>query len=54
VENPADAVSVTDPPSQKAVGPPAVMVGALGSGLTVTVTGSDTSLHPEPFVTVTE
>ena len=30
-------VNVTDPPAQKVVGPPAVMVGAEGAGLTVTV-----------------
>jgi hypothetical protein len=36
-ENPAGAVSVTDPPAQKVVGPPAVIVGVLGGVFTVTV-----------------
>lgn len=33
------AVSVTLPPAQKVVGPPAVMVGVAAGGLTVTVIG---------------
>ena len=34
--NPAGAVKVTDPPAHKVVGPPAVMFGMLGSGVTFT------------------
>jgi hypothetical protein len=30
-------VNVTDPPSQNVVGPPAVIVGAVGFGFTVTL-----------------
>ena len=43
-ENPAGAVSVTDPPAQKVVGPPAVMVGVLGGVFPVTVMALDTEL----------
>ena len=32
-----DDVNVTEPPEQNVVGPPAVIVGALGVGFTVTV-----------------
>ena len=35
---------VTLPPAQKVVGPPGVMVGAAGNGLTVTVIVLDTLL----------
>ena len=34
------AVSITEPPAQKVVGPPAVIVGVAGSGFTVTVIGA--------------
>ena len=34
-------VSVTDPPAQNVVGPPGVIVGVGGAGLTVTVTGDE-------------
>jgi len=46
-----DDVSVTEPPAQNVVGPPAVIAGA-GSGLTVTLAGADVALQPA-FVTVT-
>ena len=49
---PALAVSVTLPPAQNVVGPPAVIV-AVGFGLTVTAVGADVALQL-PFVTVTE
>ena len=45
-------VNVTDPPEQKVVGPPALIVGVEGTGLTVTVTGLDVALHV-PLETVT-
>lgn len=35
------AVSTTLPPAQNSVGPPAVMVGVAGIGLTVTLTGAE-------------
>ena len=44
-------VNVTDPPAQKVVGPPAVIVGATGHALTVTVVGKLAVLwHPAGFV----
>ena len=51
-ELPALAVSVTLPPSQNVVGPPALIV-ATGGSLTVTVVGADVALQPLPFVIVT-
>jgi hypothetical protein len=51
-DEPADAVSVTDPPAQNVVGPPAVIVAA-GLLLTVTAVGADVPLQPFAFVTVT-
>lgn len=45
-------VSVTLPPWQKVVGPPAVIVGA-GLGFAVTATGADVAVHPLAFVTET-
>jgi hypothetical protein len=33
---PADEVKVTEPPAQKVIGPPALMVGCEGSAFTVT------------------
>jgi hypothetical protein len=36
-----DEFSTTDPPSQNVVGPPAVMVGAVGFGFTVTPVDAD-------------
>ena len=47
------AVSVTEPPAQNVVGPPALIV-ALGSGLTVTLVGAEVALQPLALVTVTE
>jgi hypothetical protein len=52
-DEPALAVSVTDPPAQNVVGPPAVTV-ATGSGFTVTVTGEPWDEQPFAFVTETE
>jgi hypothetical protein len=48
---PPEAVSITDPPWQKVVGPPAVIT-ADGSGFTVT-TELSVSTHPLELVTVT-
>ena len=46
-------VKLTLPPSQKVVGPSAVMVGAAGGPLlTVTVVADDVAVHPKS-VTVT-
>ncbi len=47
-----DEVRVTDPPAQNVVGPPAVIVGVAGSGLTVTVVAVEVA-EQEPFETVT-
>src|SRR6185436_18527608 len=47
-----EAVSVTLPPAQKVVGPPAVIV-AVGSAFTVTVVGAEVALQPLASVTVT-
>src|SRR5437660_1086295 len=49
---PLDAVSVTLPPAQNVVGPPAVIVAA-GFALTVTAAGAEVPLQPFPSVTVT-
>ena len=49
---PAGAVRVTLPPSQKVVGPFAVIV-AVGSAFTVTVVGEEVVLQPLAFVVVT-
>ena len=49
---PLDAVSVTLPPAQKVVGPPAVIVG-VGFGLTVTTVAAEVPLQPFASVTVT-
>ena len=51
-EDPALAVSVTEPPWQNVVAPVGVIVAA-GSGLTVTVVAGDVALQPFAFVTVT-
>ena len=50
---PAGAVSVTLPPVQKVVGPPAVIAGVEGFGLTVTVVAALVALQPFALVTVT-
>jgi hypothetical protein len=49
---PALAVSVTEPPAQNVVGPPAVIV-ATGGSFTTTVVGAELALQPFAFVTVT-
>jgi hypothetical protein len=51
-DDPADAVSVTLPPAQNVVGPPAVIVAA-GLALTVTALAALVALQPFAFVTVT-
>jgi hypothetical protein len=51
-EAPFDAVSVTLPPAQNVVGPPAVMV-AVGLALTVTAVDGDIALQPFAFVNIT-
>lgn len=51
-EDPAEAVSVTDPFEQKLVGPFAVIV-AVGVGFTVTVVGAELPVHPPACVTTT-
>jgi hypothetical protein len=45
-------VSVTLPPSQKVVGPLAIMVGLAGNGLTVTVVPTEGAEVQPPLVTV--
>jgi hypothetical protein len=51
-ELPLDAVSVTLPPAQKVVGPPAVML-AVGLAFAVTTVGEDVAQQPFALVTVT-
>jgi hypothetical protein len=51
-EEPALAVSVTEPPVQNVVGPPALMV-ATGFAFTVTDVAAEVVLQPFAFVTVT-
>jgi hypothetical protein len=46
-------VNVTLPPAQKVVGPPAVAVGVLGNGFTVTTVGAEVAEQPFPSVTCT-
>jgi hypothetical protein len=46
-------VRFTLPPAQNVVGPPGVMVGAEGSGLTVTVTGAEAAEVQPAEVVVT-
>lgn len=46
-------VSVTLPPAQKVVGPPAEIVGVAGGGLTVTVVAAEVAAQPAASVTVT-
>lgn len=48
-----DEVSVTEPPEQKVVGPPAEMVGVDGLGFIVTTVGAEVAEQPLPFVYVT-
>ena len=49
----AGAVSVTEPPSQNVVGPPAVTTGVGGSAFTVTAVAALAAPQPFAFVTVT-
>ena len=44
-------VSLTEPPAQNVVGPPGVMVGVAGIGLTVTVVGAEAALVQPSDVT---
>ncbi len=46
-------VSITDPPLQNVVALPAVIVGAGGVGLTVTVVAADVDEHPAALVVCT-
>lgn len=48
-----EEVNVTDPGEQKVVGPPAVIVGVAGNGLTVTLVTAEVRVHPAAFETVT-
>lgn len=48
----AEDVNGIEPPWQKVVGPPAVIVGTGGSGFTVTVVAADVDVH-DPLETVT-
>lgn len=48
-----EEVKVTEPPVQNVVGPPGVITGVLGAGLTVTVVAEDVATQPDPFPTVT-
>lgn len=47
---PCEELNVTVSPSQMVVGPFGVIVGAFGSGFTVTVTEADVEEHPVPSV----
>ena len=51
-DEPADAVSVTEPPWQNVVSPEGVMVGVVGV-FTVTLVAADAALQPFASVTVT-
>ena len=46
-------MSVTEPPAQKVVGPPAVITGVAGFGFTTTLVEVLVALQPPAFVTVT-
>ena len=46
-------VKITLPPAQKVRGPPALIVGAVGFGFTVTVMPALVALQPLALVTVT-
>jgi hypothetical protein len=48
----ADEVKMTEPPEQKVVEPPAVIVGTGGSGFTVTEVATDVE-EQDPLETVT-
>lgn len=49
----AEDVRVTEPPAQKEVGPPAVIVGVAGVGLTVTVVEAEVAEQPFASINVT-
>jgi len=51
--DPADAVSVTEPPAQNVVGPLGVIVGVDGAAFTVTFITALVALQPLAFVIVT-
>ena len=44
---------MTEPPSQNVVGPPALITGTAGLGLTVTIVAGEVAEQPFAFVTVT-
>ena len=48
-----DDVSTTEPPAQKVVEPPAVTIGVVGNGLTVTTVGAELAVQ-FPLETTTE
>jgi len=50
----AEEVNTTEFPEQNVVGPPAVIVGTKGIGLTITDVEAELAVHPNPFVTTTE
>ena len=50
----AEEVNTTDPPVQKVVGPPAVIVGAEGIGFTVTLITFDAAEVHGPSTILTE
>jgi hypothetical protein len=50
----AEEVNTTEPPAQNVVGPPAVMIGAAGIGLTVTLIVFETAEAQGPSITCTE
>lgn len=49
-----EEVNTTDPPVQKVVGPPAVIVGATGIGFTVTLMTFEEAEEHGPSIIVTE
>jgi hypothetical protein len=50
----AEEVNTTDPPAQNVVGPPAVIVGAVGIGFTVTLITLEALEEQGPSMIVTE
>jgi hypothetical protein len=52
-DEPAEAVSVTEPPAQNVVEPLAVTTGIAGAAFTVTAVAAEVALQPLAFVTVT-
>ena len=48
-----DDVKFTDPPAQNVVDPPVVIVGVEGIAFTITDTGAEVAVQPDPFVSVT-